>query len=146
MAERKAVIKNADMSEDMQQDAVDCASQALEKYNIEKDIAAYIKKEFDKKYNPTWHWCVYSKKALCLSPSIPAYTHTHTQTNTRTLSKQHLIFNLHQHCWQEFRLIRDARDKALHILLLGPSGCTFIQVWLNCLFSCVCVWYNFCLP
>ena len=29
--------------------------QALEKYNIEKDIAAYIKKEFDKKYNPTWH-------------------------------------------------------------------------------------------
>ena len=45
MAERKAVIKNADMSEDMQQDAVDCASQALEKYNIEKDIAAFIKKE-----------------------------------------------------------------------------------------------------
>ncbi len=42
--ERKAVIKNADMSEDMQQDAVDCASQALEKYNIEKDIAAFIKK------------------------------------------------------------------------------------------------------
>jgi len=32
----KAVIKNADMSEDMQQDAVDCASQALTKYNIEK--------------------------------------------------------------------------------------------------------------
>lgn len=31
-----------------------CA-QALEKYNIEKDIAAFIKKEFDKKYNPTWH-------------------------------------------------------------------------------------------
>ena len=27
MAERKAVIKNADMSEDMQQDAVDCATQ-----------------------------------------------------------------------------------------------------------------------
>ncbi len=74
MTDRKAVIKNADMSEDMQQDAgqlfnclilvffislsylVDIATQALEKYNIEKDIAAYIKKEFDKKYNPTWHW------------------------------------------------------------------------------------------
>lgn len=38
------MIKNADMSEDMQQDAVDCATQAMEKYNIEKDIAAYIKK------------------------------------------------------------------------------------------------------
>ena len=58
MSDRKAVIKNADMAEDMQQDAVDCATQALEKYNIEKDIAAYIKKEFDKKYNPTWHCIV----------------------------------------------------------------------------------------
>lgn len=37
MAEqRKAVIKNADMSESMQQDAVDVASIALSKYNIEK--------------------------------------------------------------------------------------------------------------
>nr|CAI5868499.1 unnamed protein product [Callosobruchus analis] len=51
MTDRKAVIKNADMSEDMQQDAVDCATQAIEKYNIEK-------KEFDKKYNPTWHCIV----------------------------------------------------------------------------------------
>jgi dynein light chain LC8-type len=34
------------------------ATQALEKYNIEKDIAAFIKKEFDKKYNPTWHCIV----------------------------------------------------------------------------------------
>ena len=40
------------MSEEMQQDSVECATQALEKYNIEKDIAAHIKKEFDKKYNP----------------------------------------------------------------------------------------------
>ncbi len=74
MSDRKAVIKNADMSEDMQQDAVECATQALEKYNIEKDVAAYIKKvcmhashnghnshvlqEFDKKYSPTWHCIV----------------------------------------------------------------------------------------
>ena len=58
MSDRKAVIKNADMTEDMQQDAVDCATQAMEKYNIEKDIAAFVKKEFDKKYNPTWHCIV----------------------------------------------------------------------------------------
>ena len=51
----KAVIKNVDMSEEMQQEAVDIASQALEKYNIEKDIAAQIKKEFDKRHGPTWH-------------------------------------------------------------------------------------------
>lgn len=29
--QRQAVIKNADMAEDMQQDAIDCATQALEK-------------------------------------------------------------------------------------------------------------------
>ena len=57
MADRKAVVKQADMYEEMQQEAIDCASQALEKFNIEKDIAAFIKKEFDKKFNPTWH-CV----------------------------------------------------------------------------------------
>ena len=51
----KAIIKNVDMSEDMQQEAVDVASAALEKYNIEKDIAAQIKKEFDKRHGPTWH-------------------------------------------------------------------------------------------
>ena len=37
---------------------VQIATQAMEKFNIEKDIAAYIKKEFDKKYNPTWHCIV----------------------------------------------------------------------------------------
>ncbi|OXB68224.1 UNVERIFIED_CONTAM: hypothetical protein H355_010487 [Colinus virginianus] len=57
MSDRKAVIKNADMSEEMQQDAVECATQALEKYNIEKDIAAHIKKEFERRYSPTWQ-CV----------------------------------------------------------------------------------------
>ena len=51
----KAVIKNVDMSEEMQQEAVDVASAALEKYNIEKDIAAQIKKEFDRRHGPTWH-------------------------------------------------------------------------------------------
>ena len=51
----KAIIKNVDMSEEMQQESVDIASAALEKYNIEKDIAAQIKKEFDKRHGPTWH-------------------------------------------------------------------------------------------
>uniref|UniRef100_A0A8C4N859 Dynein light chain n=1 Tax=Eptatretus burgeri TaxID=7764 RepID=A0A8C4N859_EPTBU len=57
MTEQKPVIKNADMPDDMQEDAVSFAKQALDKFNIEKDIASFIKKEFDKKYNPTWH-CV----------------------------------------------------------------------------------------
>lgn len=44
MTDRKAVIKNADMSEDMQQDAVDCATQAIEKYNIEK-VRLYLRRK-----------------------------------------------------------------------------------------------------
>uniref|UniRef100_A0A8C5YT96 Dynein light chain n=1 Tax=Marmota marmota marmota TaxID=9994 RepID=A0A8C5YT96_MARMA len=48
----------ADMSEEMQRDWVECTTQALEKYNIEKDTVAHIKKEFNKKYNPTWHCSV----------------------------------------------------------------------------------------
>ncbi|XP_040085157.1 dynein light chain 1, cytoplasmic-like [Oryx dammah] len=54
MCDRKAEIQNSDMSEKMPQDSVECATQALEKYNIEKGIAAHVKKECDK-YNPTWH-------------------------------------------------------------------------------------------
>ena len=35
MGDRKAVIKNADMTEEMQQEAIECATQALEKYDYE---------------------------------------------------------------------------------------------------------------
>ncbi|KAF5403558.1 hypothetical protein P879_03804 [Paragonimus westermani] len=56
--EKKAVVKNADMDVGMQQDAVDLCNEALEKFQLEKDIAAYIKKKFDDRYNPTWHCIV----------------------------------------------------------------------------------------
>jgi dynein light chain LC8-type len=55
---KKVIIKNADMEEEMQKEAVDCATKAMEQFSIEKDIAAYIKKEFDNKYGPTWHCIV----------------------------------------------------------------------------------------
>nr|CAX76217.1 putative dynein light chain [Schistosoma japonicum]CAX76219.1 putative dynein light chain [Schistosoma japonicum] len=60
MGERTAQIKNADMDEKMQENAVHIAAAALDKYNVEKDIAAHIKKEFDRQYNPNWH-CVVGK-------------------------------------------------------------------------------------
>lgn len=43
MSERKAIIKNADMGEEMQQDAIDCATAALEKFNIEKVSKSFLK-------------------------------------------------------------------------------------------------------
>ena len=52
------MIKNVDMTEEMQQEAIDCAQQAMDKFNVEKDIAQFIKKEFDRKHNPTWHCIV----------------------------------------------------------------------------------------
>ncbi|KAK2785661.1 Dynein light chain [Onygenales sp. PD_12] len=54
----EAQIKSADMSEDMQQEAIDVATEAMDKYHIEKDIAQYIKKEFDLRKGATWHCIV----------------------------------------------------------------------------------------
>ncbi|KAK9139319.1 hypothetical protein Scep_009000 [Stephania cephalantha] len=57
-APKKVVIKSADMKDDMQNQAIDCALYAFEKYSVEKEIAEHIKKEFDKKHGPTWHCIV----------------------------------------------------------------------------------------
>lgn len=57
MAERRPNIKYADIPDDMQNDAVEVATKAIEAHVMEKDIALQIKREFDKKHNPTWQ-CV----------------------------------------------------------------------------------------
>ncbi|GBE59714.1 dynein light chain [Babesia ovata] len=53
----ETVVKHVDMDEPTRKFAIDLATEAIEKFKIEKDIAAYIKKEFDKRFEPTWH-CV----------------------------------------------------------------------------------------
>lgn len=64
MSDRKAVIKNADMAEEMQQDAVDCATQALEKFNIEK-----VRNAFDKFIlNFQFVVCIYVKEKSISKP------------------------------------------------------------------------------
>lgn len=55
---QRAVIKSADMKEDMQKEAIDIAITAFEKNSVEKEIAENIKKEFDKKHGATWHCIV----------------------------------------------------------------------------------------
>ena len=57
-AEHKIQLKSADMKEEMRQEAFDIARVAFEKHTMEKDIAEYIKKEFDKNHGPTWHCIV----------------------------------------------------------------------------------------
>ena len=49
------------VSEEMQSRAVEITSTALTQYNLERDIAMFIKKEFDRIYGTTWH-CVVGKK------------------------------------------------------------------------------------
>ena len=80
----KAIIKNVDMSEEMQQESVDIASAALEKYNIEKDIAAQIKKEFDRRHGPTWH--------VVVGKNFGSYvTHGQHTTHQRVVSLRTLL-------------------------------------------------------
>ncbi|KAI4762501.1 hypothetical protein E4T44_14659 [Aureobasidium sp. EXF-8845] len=72
----EAQVKSADMTEDMQQEAIEVAQEAMEKFNIEKDIAHHIKKtvsqyhlttlrretlmatQFDERKGVTWHCIV----------------------------------------------------------------------------------------
>lgn len=94
----KAIIKSVDMSEDLQQESVDIATSALEKYNIEKDIAAQIKKEFDRRHGPTWH--------VVVGKNFGSYVTHGSHQNLSLL---------------EFRLSDtddlDHRNKAFHLLL-----------------------------
>ena len=54
----------------MQQRAVDTASAGLERFDVEKDAAMYVKKEFDRLYGTTWH-CVVGKKWVTIFPAPP---------------------------------------------------------------------------
>lgn len=49
------VIKNVDMSEEMQSETIEIAYDALEKFSVEKDMAGHVKRTMDQKFGPTWH-------------------------------------------------------------------------------------------
>ena len=54
MANVKAIIKQTNMPEIGQANAIEIASQAMEKFDIEKDIEKYIKDTFDAEYGGVW--------------------------------------------------------------------------------------------
>ncbi|CBI36123.3 hypothetical protein AAG906_023750 [Vitis piasezkii] len=66
MLEGKALIEDTDMPVKMQIQAMACASQALDIYDVldYKSIAAYIKKEFDMIYGTGWQ-CVVGSNFGC---------------------------------------------------------------------------------
>ncbi|KAF6780430.1 hypothetical protein AHF37_00094 [Paragonimus kellicotti] len=51
----KATIIKAEMSDETQEDAVHTAAEALDRFQEVTEIPEFIKKEFDKKYGPSWH-------------------------------------------------------------------------------------------
>ncbi|KAL3312744.1 Dynein light chain 1, cytoplasmic [Cichlidogyrus casuarinus] len=53
----KTEILILDMDEAMAKDAVELATSALTQFNLEKEVARYLKQKFDSKYTKTWH-CV----------------------------------------------------------------------------------------
>ncbi|XP_019194431.1 PREDICTED: dynein light chain LC6, flagellar outer arm [Ipomoea nil] len=71
MLEGKALVEDTDMPGKMQIQAMACASQALDLYDVLdcKSIAAHIKKEFDKEYGGGWQ-CVVGSHFSCF------FTHT----------------------------------------------------------------------
>ncbi|THD28915.1 Neuronal nitric oxide synthase protein inhibitor [Fasciola hepatica] len=69
---QKAVVKNADMPNEMQQHAVEICAEAVRRYDMEKDIASYIKKDFERKYGPTWH-CIVGRSYGSFVTHEPGY-------------------------------------------------------------------------
>ncbi|KAK0527282.1 Dynein light chain [Tilletia horrida] len=51
----QAVIKNVDMTEEMQKSVIEIAGAALAQFSVEKDVAAHVKRTLDTQFGPTWH-------------------------------------------------------------------------------------------
>jgi dynein light chain LC8-type len=51
----KAKIIERDMEDWQLQECVDCATYALHHFKDEQEVSEFMKKEFDKKYEPCWH-------------------------------------------------------------------------------------------
>ena len=58
MGEVKTQVRTSDMPEEMEKSAVAVAEEAVRKESKEKDLAAFIKKRFDKEHGPSWHCIV----------------------------------------------------------------------------------------
>ena len=54
----KEVIKVSDMTKEQEEEVIKISRDALTLFNVDKDIAAYIKKELDLKFFPKWHCIV----------------------------------------------------------------------------------------
>ncbi|CAI4038281.1 SMKI04G6225 [Saccharomyces mikatae IFO 1815] len=49
------IVKASDMTDELKEDILTISKDALDKYQLERDIAEKIKKPLDVKYGNTWH-------------------------------------------------------------------------------------------
>lgn len=59
-SELKIVLKSSDMEQSKLEKTFQIAKEAVSRFKLEKDIAAFIKKELDKNFDVYWH-CVVGK-------------------------------------------------------------------------------------
>ncbi|TYI10744.1 hypothetical protein ES332_A09G162400v1 [Gossypium tomentosum] len=78
------------MKDDMQKEA------AFEKNNVKKDVAEYIKKEFDKKYGPTWH-CIVGSNFGPNKTLLRSLGHRHFSDLTGTKTKRNYANNVSEY-------------------------------------------------
>jgi dynein light chain LC8-type len=57
----RITIKSVDMADDKKNAIIEMAEEALEKLDMEKDVAEHLKRHCDTAYGNTWH-CVVGKK------------------------------------------------------------------------------------
>ncbi|OZC08169.1 dynein light chain type 1 [Onchocerca flexuosa] len=60
MFSNKMEVKETDMESEMIEKSLAIAQEAQKHYTLDKDIAFYIKEEFERRFGPTWH-CVVGK-------------------------------------------------------------------------------------
>ena len=74
-------ILKSDCDDEMIEFGFTKAFEALEKYTIEKEIANYIKREFDNKYDKTWHCIVGNDYSVSLTHDSRNFLFFSIETN-----------------------------------------------------------------
>ncbi|KAK1360733.1 Dynein light chain [Heracleum sosnowskyi] len=79
MLEGKAVIRDTDMLETTQQDALNLAAKALDIFDVTEAtaIARFIKKEFDTTYGPGWQCIVGTDFGSFVTHCYGSFIHFH---------------------------------------------------------------------
>ena len=80
----QGIVKNADMSEEIQSDALLIVTDALEKFKPEKDIVEHIEDTMNRKHSPTWH-CV-------MGPHYGSYVTPQTRLWKESQYKKNYIY------------------------------------------------------